>query len=82
MKTIDPYLTGRAEGNLDRTAAVYAIQHSAGVDWMLERDGEEPVRLGATFQEARSGLGALIRQARAQNRIAAAGRGEHVGGVR
>ena len=80
MKTVDPYLTGRAHGNIDRTAAVFSEQHSTGqADWILEVAGEEPVRLGATFQEARSALGALIRQRRALDRIAAAGRGEHVG---
>ena len=74
MKTIDPYLTGRAAGNLDRTAAVFRVQHSTGREyWVLECRGDEPVGLGGSFKEARASLGALFRRRRADEKIYAAG---------
>lgn len=70
MKTVNAYLTGRAAGNLDPTAAVFVQQHSTGGErWFLECRGDEPVGLGASFREARNALGALIRRRRADERI-------------
>ena len=55
MKTVHAYLTGRAAGNLDPTAMVYVLQHSAGREsWVLECRGDEPLGLGASFREARN----------------------------
>lgn len=59
MRTVDGYLSRRAQRLLDRTAIV---THEDERDWRLERDGHEALGLGDSFGDARQSLDALTQR--------------------
>lgn len=63
MRAIDGHLSRRAQARLGATSLVYVEEDGS---YTLERDGHEPLSIGATASDAEASLTALHRAAKAR----------------